>query len=319
MAKASNHIDLSKGIGVIHCRTVKYRTPFRVFYPSKTTTTKSDVKWFLESFTHFVEGYFHVVLPRLRSSNVLHYICFWIIKIISLIFYFTDHSIPNCKLHADPMSNESYPLIIYSHGLTGTSEEHSLMFAHWAQRGYVVAAIHHCDGSSHRANTGDGIDILYHHPPNIKNYDENFRPNQILRRENEIYDLSQYILNDDSFPSIIRNIINDKCIMIAGFSYGAATASLSVVKHPNYYKACILLDGWFHIEVGKGFDFPKEVHEHGLNIPALFIGSEQFANRLALSNATVRLYDNNTRKDVSQYHVIKDSRHQNFTGKYHSL
>ena len=90
----------------------------------------------------------------------------------------------------------------------------------------------------------------------------------VRQRQMELHEMKEYILdNKSSFSSTLRDIVDSSRIIAAGFSYGAATASLEVVTHPNDYTMCILLDGWFHIDVGDGFDFPKETHEKGMLSP----------------------------------------------------
>lgn len=59
---------------------------------------------------------------------------------------------------------------------------------------YVVCAIHHCDGSSSKAPTHSGPAILYEHPVSYSDYDPEFRPNQIQKREKELFEMKQFIL-----------------------------------------------------------------------------------------------------------------------------
>jgi hypothetical protein len=164
----------------------------------------------------------------------------------------------------------------------------------------------------------------------------------VRQRQTELHEMKQFILHDPSFSPMLQALIDPSQVFAAGFSYGAATASLEVVTHPKDYAACILLDGWFHIEVGEGFDFPKEVHdtgtqqyvmsrlfctsivcvwfswdlliafpfEIGISIPTLFIGSSQFADRPGLAKATENLAAYHHCKSTS--HVLANSKHQNF-------
>ena len=156
------------------------------------------------------------------------------------------------------------------------------MFAYWAQLGYIVAAIHHCDGSSSKVPRPHLNDHLLYEHPDMQNYDKDFRPRQglfnmhncsaqldfpkcfvlctvVSHRQKELHEMKEYMLKESPF----HDVIDSSQIVAAGFSYGAATASLEVVRNPHDYKGCILLDGWFHIEVGDGFNFPQESHEKG--------------------------------------------------------
>lgn len=186
------------------------------------------------------------------------------------------------------------------------------MFSYWAQKGYVIASVHHCDGSSSKVPRRGDMHLLYEHPDFI-NYDKDFRPRQVERREAELYEGLQFVLKDSLFSADVRSVIDDTSVIVGGFSYGAATATLSVTKRPNTYTACLLLDGWFYIDLGEGFKFPEPAHAKGLDIPALFIGSEQFANWDGIAKATAELAMSNTHSAGSITHVLQGSRHQNFT------
>jgi len=320
-------------VGVIDLKTRDNEIPCRIYYPATDKASVIDnyhnigsnsanVGWFVHSFAHFIEGYMHFLLPKWKHSAILFSILSGIAWLFSWIIPHANAHLPQCVRNARPAplsgaSGQRRPLIFYSHGLTGSGEEHGLMFTHWAQRGYIVASIQHCDGSSCKVHRSDG-EHIYYDWPDMKNYDSNFRPNQVQRREEELQELRRFILeekgSDTSFLDDLRDTIDASNIVVAGFSYGAATAALSVAKHPSDYTACMLLDGWFFIELsGVKFDFPAEAHEKGLSIPALFIGSEQFANYTGLAEATNRLAAHNSHPKGSVSHVLEKSRHQNFT------
>jgi len=90
-------------------------------------------------------------------------------------------------------------------------------------------------------------------------------------------------------------------VILAGFSYGAATAALESVTNKEQYLAVVLWDGWYHVDLryletrgiklnGRSrFDFPEKAHKDGIQHPALFIGSTQFAAWPPLAEATSQL------------------------------
>ena len=126
-------------------------------------------------------------------------------------------------------------------------------------------------------------------------------------------------------------------------SYGAATTSLAATLKPRQFKCAILLDPWLHIDyssVGYEFDFPPESFgnawpktkdddsmnidtpkQDGLNVPTIIINSAQFAGYTKLYGATTRLAKqiNDNNPDTAEMHIIQNSTHQNFVGKYHAL
>ena len=159
-------------------------------------------------------------------------------------------SLPGAFVGLDPApasNGDRRPLVVFSHGLTGTGEEHATLFSAWARAGFVVACVHHCDGSSSRAVTPDGREMYYHLPPGMNGrpgvYPPEYRTEQIERRERELSELRRHIVESDAFDAVLRDIIDPLRVIVGGFSYGAATAALSSTKNPDHYTAAVLLDG----------------------------------------------------------------------------
>lgn len=307
-------------VGIIDLHTSKKGIPVRLFYPAEAEPEKRSVGSFVKGLAYFIEGYMHFLLPKWRESAVGKFAIYVFALITSLLMPFAKAILPKSVMGGQPQTHpvvgKQYPLVVYSHGLTGTGEENALMLSYWSSKGFVVAAIHHCDGSSSRVHPKGANELLYVHP-NYSNYDPNFRPTQIITREDELNELREFVLHDDTFPTSIRDIIDVTHVFVAGFSYGAATAALSVTKRQGAYKACILLDGWFHLEKFspdmEAFDFPAEAHKKGIGIPALFIGSQEFAGKEGIASATQRLITKNSSTAGAVAHVLERSKHQNFT------
>merc|ERR1712137_385 len=94
-------------------------------------------------------------------------------------------TIPGCYANAEPEDGKSRPLIVFSHGLTGTGEENATLLASWAREGCVVVSCQHMDGSSARVPLANG-DSLWFKKSNMKAYDPNFRPKQVHLRVQEV-------------------------------------------------------------------------------------------------------------------------------------
>lgn len=329
------------------------KNPCRVFFPAQKhegVEGVNKVGWFTTSMAHYTESFLHVVFKTAKNSLFLSQLlrCFSVL-LAWLNPYSWCATLPGCfasdgETGARPLAPSShpkdrtggYPVVLFSHGLTGTGEENALMLASWAQCGYVVVAGTHCDGSASRVSrvsrSGESGSTeeekkeeekekqLFYQHPDLANYDPDFRPRQVVRREEELWQIRQFVVESPEFPQSVRDVMDVSQVFVAGFSYGAATASLSVAKRPTAYKACILLDGWFHIDLAdikslnttRHFDFPAEAHKTGLDIPALFIGSEQFAQREKLADATNRLAKNNRSKVGSTTLVLEGSVHNTF-------
>ena len=113
---------------------------------------------------------------------------------------------------------EGWPLVLFSHGLTGVGEEHSNMAADWARAGFVVAFVHHCDGSSSRAVNAKGEEMYYEFPPGMRgdtrDYPADFRPKQVLRREEELSEVEC----EGGFLFIVDNLDSGSNSLLCLFS-----------------------------------------------------------------------------------------------------
>jgi hypothetical protein len=65
---------------------------------------------------------------------------FYFISFLLPVSYFTVPSLFR-DAEATRTGRAKRPLVVFSHGLSGTGEEHALMFAHFVQQGFLVAAI----------------------------------------------------------------------------------------------------------------------------------------------------------------------------------
>lgn len=262
-------------------------------------------------------GYNHTFLGifvPIPIISLISYILSWFVWMHPLAW----STIPRCYNDvpiANDQDDKSFPLIVWSHGLTGTGCEHGMLAAALALRGNIVALTHHSDGSSSLTDINTGLKISqatklkYVHPIyTAENYDKLFRQRQVEYRANEVEEARMSVLND----SDVSKYINKNKIIVGGFSFGAATAGLVASKYPETYKAAILIDGWWHIELLKlkvNQDLPLQVHENGIKIPSIFIGSAEFSKYPGLNDGTIRVQKLTPNCEV---HVLKDTRHGNF-------
>ncbi|KAL3939861.1 MAG: hypothetical protein SGBAC_005496 [Bacillariaceae sp.] len=261
---------------------------------STTTYQRKRVCWFHKHGVGFFwNGYLHVV--GIKEGTWLFAFLSTIIGWFGSMITFTSSVLGLNGLHlptgllsidATPSqgidnnsSNKKLPLIVFSHGLTGTGEENLLLMSAWAKIGFVVLAVHHTDGSScrvriHQRDQAETTpsrssfkDMFYKHGPPFKNYDATFRPTQILHRANDIQQALEFVSKSPELASL-RRIANVDEIISTGYSYGAATAvlvahnAMMIPKDKQTIKGLILLDGWFYIDVsetaGIEFEFPQQ-------------------------------------------------------------
>ena len=160
---------------------------------------------------------------------------------------------------------DKYPVLIFSHGITGSRHLHQILFERLASRGYVVFAPDH-SFDANLAIFPDG---------KIADYRSEItgHPDSILIREKQIntraFDIGFII---DQIRKIETGIIDSKLsgrldldrVALGGHSYGGATAILASHNH-EIIKACVVLDGWIS-------PIPDKVISEGINVPFLFMG-----------------------------------------------
>lgn len=360
-------------IGVRYFPATNDCPPVRLYYPSVNNDDASPVRWFQgDSSSSFLKGYVHMLLGLVAPTakhgtwkfkwlvGPLTRFVSWFLpmtwlripgvyKDVSLFPLSQTMTSEGTTISSSSSSNvgglRSLPAIIFSHGLTGTGQENAVFCAAWAKQGFIVASVHHLDGSSCCVKRPDGTDLYYVHGPSFKNYDPTFRPNQVNQRAEEMLQVRNFLLrsppsqsteqDDDDclFLASIRARIEPQRIVAAGFSFGAASAAAAISLCNNrqskeqQFCAGIFLDGWFHIDVvesaGIEFNFPQQAFDKHSgaskisHIPSLYINSEQFRNIPKLYAATKTLAGKNdtstTETRANEIHTIAGSIHQNFS------
>jgi predicted esterase len=304
----------AEAVGVRLIPPTHSHPPLRLFYPAKQPVSKQPfLRWFQDtpSLGLFLSGYLHVV--GIKHGTWAFALLSRLLGCIAYCLPLQYRSLPDTyaglPLCGSAGDSNKLPVIVFSHGLTGTSQENSLLCAAWARQGYLVAAVHHTDGSSVCVPMADGTTLYYRHGPSFKNYDPTFRPKQVLHRAREMRQAVDYLR--EAFP----HQCDFNKIVAAGFSFGAATAALAAVQDNSPFQAgLVLLDGWFYIDIadsaGVEFEFPALAFErldkiH--SIPTIFVNSETFTTYPKLWKATGKLAG-----DVHAQHVIPGTKHNNF-------
>jgi platelet-activating factor acetylhydrolase len=307
-----------EGIVVGPVETVGYRhfpateefPPCRIYYPA-ILQPKGKIKsigWFHDQgIGYFMKGYLYVM----GSKSLIVTLLSPIIHIVTFFLRANWIAIPEVSLNAEVDDRKKYPVIVFSHGLTGTGQENSILCSAWAKKGFVVVSVHHMDGSSGCVKLPDGSKLYYDKGPPLTNYDRNYRPKQVLQRANEMKQ-AYNLLKSTAISEDLKSICDLEKSVAAGFSFGAATTAMVSTLEDHPFKALIFLDGWFHIDImhsaGIEFKFPAQAFEAGIKLPSLFINSEEFESYTKIWNATVELAGHSSR-----IHVLQDTTHQNFT------
>jgi dienelactone hydrolase len=318
---------VAQAVGVQYFQASQDCPPIRLFYPAQEAAATKPARWFEDGSVPFLKGYGHMALARKDTSKFkwlvkpIAYALSWLLPLSWLripgVYKDAPLSIPSRDTTTTLTTSSSptkLPVIVFSHGLTGTGQENAALCVAWAKQGFVVAAIHHTDGSSCHVRLADGTEKYYEHGPSYSNYDPTFRTKQVEHRAKEMLQVCKFLSSSEdttsTCPAEIRDNVDMQRVIAAGFSFGATTTAAAVVRNKSQFCAALFLDGWFHVDVlktaGIEFNFPQEAFDQGVHIPSLFINSEQFAGYKKLYEATKRLADKN------DMHVIEGTCHQNF-------
>ena len=162
-------------------------------------------------------------------------------------------------------SDQLMPVVIFSHGITGTRHLHQAMYEFLVSRGFIVIAPDH----SFDANLTifpDGH--LADYRSNITGHTDSVNVRK-MQMNTRVADIS-FILNqlDKIQSGEIESQINAKIdlerVAVGGHSYGGSTATVAS-QRDDRIKACFVLDSWIS-------PIPQETIDDGVHVPFLFMG-----------------------------------------------
>ncbi|PAV70299.1 hypothetical protein WR25_11302 [Diploscapter pachys] len=182
---------------------------------------------------------------------------------------------------------QQFPLIIYSHGISGCRLFYSCICSSLASHGYVVAAIEHRDYSAawtHKIVIEDGIEKDKAYPIRLFGKNEKYmstRKQQLSKRVTEVVKtlhileqlnlghlLTNEIAKGSEFNwSQFKDRLNMSSVTLAGHSFGASTA-LAACAFSTDFQAAICLDAW--VEPLDKDHFDKIVQ------PVVFLNCDKF-------------------------------------------
>lgn len=155
-----------------------------------------------------------------------------------------------------------WPVVLFSHGLGGSTGGYSNACIERASWGYVVVAPEHTDGSAFQAVAGLSNRLVpYERYKSSKHgsSDLPFRRQQLEERVETLQELLSVLhdvndgrgkfssLNDLHGVPEMKSSLNLHDLSLIGHSFGAATVLHLVHKHPEHnFRNLILLDAWVH-------------------------------------------------------------------------
>ena len=176
--------------------------------------------------------------------------------------YIYTNSFPNLPVID---TGQLLPIVIFSHGITGTRHLHQTMYEHLVSHGYIVLAPDH----SFDANLTifpDGHVADYR--SNITGYPDsiNIRIMQMNTRAEDISFILDQLekMQSGEIKSQLIEKIDLENIAVGGHSYGGSTATVAA-QQDDRIKACFVLDSWVS-------PVPQETIDAGIHVPFLFMG-----------------------------------------------
>ena len=203
-------------------------------------------------------------------------------------------------------SKTNLPVVVFSHGITGSRHLHQALFEHLSSQGYVVAALDHSFDCNLTIFPDKRIanyrSEITGNPDSIK-----IRNQQIKTRGEDIsFVLNQLEKIQSGFiSSNLKHKLNLNKVAVGGHSYGGATAILSAYRDKRI-KSCFVLDGWIN-------PVPNSIVKTGLNKPALYVGRPTWQDSDYPDNYFIlkRLLSNS--KSINYNLTIKNTLHLDYT------
>ena len=175
------------------------------------------------------------------------------------------------------------PLVLFSHGLFGTSDHYSKVCGDFASLGAVVIAFEHEDGSGSYANV-NGKPLYYESPGGAAYTRENvlrFRGKQLAKREEELRAVLDIVLgvNDVDLTELQEQVlanVDRSRIFLAGHSFGGASTCATAFKFEQEEFLQERIQGYICLDLWS-MPLPEALLETGLRKPLISIRSRNFA------------------------------------------
>ncbi|KAF7637725.1 hypothetical protein Mgra_00002700 [Meloidogyne graminicola] len=222
-------------------------------------------------------------------------------------------------------SEEQFPVIVFSHGISGTRHLYSINCASLSSHGYVVAALEHRDGSAcytYELNKDKSTGDLIQNPIQLKKLphkEEEFesRIAQIKHRVKETIQMLNLFnkLNEGLRNSNVEIVFGnefdweqfkgrlnvDKAISI-GHSFGGASALTSCAVQ-KAFKCCVVMDAWLYPFESK--------HYEEITQPVLMLNASKWQWPMNVKRL-LHLQEQNGGNDKYMY-TLTDIVHQSFS------
>ncbi|XP_076042589.1 platelet-activating factor acetylhydrolase-like isoform X2 [Oratosquilla oratoria] len=301
------HTPIPQGPYVVGCSDVmvgrtKEGTLMRLFYPSSLTDIKAHMEdwtpWYLgEEYTRGIANFMASAIPSL----------------FSMLFNWQLGGSYTPAVWEAKMANEKFPVVVFSHGLSGNRSIYSTVCSELASHGFVVAAIEHRDTSACASFTLDEEGKQEFVPFRVlkygeKEYDlrnqqvkvrveESIRALDILEKLN-LGGISNELPSKFDLKQLRGNLDLSQPVM-AGHSFGGGTTIFTLAKD-HRFKVGVALDPWMFPIKDDASKICPAVHQ-----PLICISTEAFQ---ADANLRAMKFLNS---DTTKCITIRGTVHQN--------
>jgi dienelactone hydrolase len=144
-----------------------------------------------------------------------------------------------------PVTNGRHPIVVFTHGYTGTFTDYTFLFEDLASRGYVVASVDHTyEAAAVEFPDGRFVESIHgSHFGNIEGNDEHELAFAVeVRRGDLKFVANQLRLLNLDYGSPFAGRLDTARMAIAGHSLGGLTALLELEQEPSF-RAAVILDG----------------------------------------------------------------------------
>ena len=208
-------------------------------------------------------------------------------------------------IDAMPVSeNKAYPLILFSHGLSGLRMQNTAQFEEMVSHGYIVASVDHTYDSVITIKP-DGRAIL-HHSQTVMPEDVStvLSGRQLVGvRVQDLATALDFLENKDRDPdSILHDRIDLNSIGVMGHSTGGATA-IEFCAQFTQCQAVLVQDGWVE-------PLLEETLSQSLSQPSMFLSTNEW---LSSENQSIgEMFIDHQEQETYQV-TIEEMSHYNFT------
>ncbi|RAR44680.1 acetylhydrolase [Paenibacillus sp. MDMC362] len=210
--------------------------------------------------------------------------------------YVQPHSTQDAELSTD---QDRYPVLLFSHGLTGFRNQNTFQVEELASRGYVVVGIDHAYDAAAVVYPDHTAMLKLENLSGFDAYEKKSR----LWVEDAKFVLDQIeLLNESDHKGILSDRLDMDKVGMFGHSFGGATAAQMLLAD-NRVKAALNMDGTL---------YGQPVPEGGYGKPYMQMNAELSIDRLAFERSLDQAMESSgrSREDYEQFWAESADRRQ---------